>query len=72
MVFYCWRLLSLEIMHSFGRSFSLIHFQMWGYCCMLDGLFCVQFLMLRHIIKANGVKWGLLLSAEHMNMQTGG
>ena len=37
---------------------------------MLDVVFCVQFFMLCHISKANRVKWGPLLSAEHMNMET--
>lgn len=43
---------------------------MWGYCCMLGMVFCVQFLMLCHILKANRVIWGPLLSAEHLNMDT--
>lgn len=37
---------------------------------MLDMLFCVQFFMLCHILMANRVKWGPLLSGEHMNMET--
>lgn len=37
---------------------------------LLRGEFCVQFLVLWHILKANKVNWGPLLSAEHMNMET--
>lgn len=36
---------------------------------MLDVLLCVQFLMLCHILKANGVKWGSP-PAEHTSMET--